>query len=263
MLNTTNETYRAFFSELEKIALSAPSLPVLRNIAIGASVGGYTGSKVDPEHKKRNALIGAAFGGLAGAGSHKAVSAFRDFAKKSENLPTKQLGEHIERYQPLYDGVLAAKKGLKAGAGIALADWAHKKLKNWKGGSSGEKSAEIMPPQSEHITRTSGSPVPRGPRLPEGGRVGTTTATPFSGNKAKVAGLGHAAVGLGALGLGLAGAHVAHQMKEPVLDILDEDEPERRLAVPIREPRRPSMFRSSFVGQFAPERRRRVPLNVY
>ena len=125
------------------------------------------------------------------------------------------------------------------------------------------KMAEIMPPPSEHIKRTAGSPVPRGPRLPEGGRTGTTTSTPFSGNKAKIAGMGYAAAGLSALGLGLAGGHVAQQMKEPVLDVLDEDEPERRLAVPIREPRRLSMLRSSFVGQFAPERRRRVPLNVY
>ena len=123
-----------------------------------------------------------------------------------------------------------------------------------------EKMAEIMPPApAEHIKRTGGSPVARGPRLPAGGRVGTTTAHPFSGNKAKIAGAGGLlAAGAAGLGLGLTAAHVGKQMKEPILDILDEDEPERRLAVPIREPRRPSMLRSSFVGQFLPDRQRPV-----
>jgi hypothetical protein len=126
-----------------------------------------------------------------------------------------------------------------------------------------QKLAEIMPPPSGHIKRTAGSPVPRGPRLPEGGRVGTTTAHPFSGNKAKVASTGLLATGAAGLGLGLTAAHVAKHMKEPVLDILGEEEPEHRLAVPIREPRRPSMLRSSFVGQFLPARRRPAPSYDY
>lgn len=123
-----------------------------------------------------------------------------------------------------------------------------------------EKMAEIMPPPSEHIKRTAGSPVPRGPRLPEGGRVGTTTATPFSGNKAKIANIGGlaAAGGLG-FGLGATGMAVGKHLKEPIKDIIHEDDPEARLAVPIREPRRPSMLRSSALGLFLPNRRPPVP----
>ena len=121
-----------------------------------------------------------------------------------------------------------------------------------------EKLAEIMPAPSEHIKRTAGSPVPRGPRLPKGGRVGTTTATPFSGNKAKIANAALLAAGGLGVGLGAAGMAVGRHMKEPIKDIISHDS-EERLSVPIQEPRRPSMLRSSALGPFLPSRRPPVP----
>lgn len=93
-----------------------------------------------------------------------------------------------------------------------------------------EKMAEIMPSPSEHIKRTAGSPVPRGPRVKAGGRVGTTTAHPFSGNKAKIAGIGPLVAG-GILGAGTVGAYKT--FKDPALDIIDYHNPEARLAKPI------------------------------
>jgi len=127
-----------------------------------------------------------------------------------------------------------------------------------------EKMAEIMPQEADHIKRTAGSPVPRGPRLPTGGRVGTTTATPFSGNKAKIAnvGLAAAAGGLG-LGVGAMGMTAAKHLKEPIKDIIHEEDAEGRLSVPIREPRRPSMLQSSALGPFLPKRLRPNPTSGY
>jgi hypothetical protein len=79
------------------------------------------------------------------------------------------------------------------------------------------KIAEIMPSvDAASIKKVSGSAIPRGPRVRAGGRVGTTTATPFSGNKAKIAGLGHAALGAGAL---VGGGMIAHRaLKRPLYD---------------------------------------------
>lgn len=95
------------------------------------------------------------------------------------------------------------------------------------------KIAEIMPPGvSASIKRVAGSAVPRGPRVPAGGRVGTTTATPFSGNKAKIAGWGHAALGAGAL---VGGGMIAHRaLRRPLYDqfISDELDPEEHRSPP-------------------------------
>ena len=93
-----------------------------------------------------------------------------------------------------------------------------------------EKMAATMPALSEHIKRTGGSPVLRGPRVRAGGRVGTTTAHPFSGNKAKIAGLGPLVAGA-AIGAGTVGAYKT--FKEPAKDFIHFDDPEERLATPI------------------------------
>jgi hypothetical protein len=87
-----------------------------------------------------------------------------------------------------------------------------------------EKMAEIMPSTgSESVKRVPGSAIPRGPRVRAGGRVGTTTATPFSGNKAKIAGWGHAALGAGAL---LGGGAVAYRaLRRPLYDEFVGDGP--------------------------------------
>ncbi len=80
-----------------------------------------------------------------------------------------------------------------------------------------EKMGEIMPPtDSASITKVPGSAILRGPRVRAGGRVGSTTVTPFSGNKAKIAGLGHAVLGAGAL---VGGGMLAHRaLKRPLYD---------------------------------------------
>lgn len=82
-----------------------------------------------------------------------------------------------------------------------------------------EKISEIMPPaDAASIKKVPGSVIPRGPRVRAGGRVGTTTATPFSGNKAKIAGLGHAALGAGAL---IGGGTIAYRaLRRPMYDQL-------------------------------------------
>lgn len=208
MLNTTTDTYRAFFSELEKLAGDWKGLA--RNTAIGAALGGYSGSKVDKEqHGKRNALIGAALGGALGAGSGKAVTNLHTKLRNAPIPSFQRAGEHVQKYQPFYEGAAAAKGGLKASATIGLGTWAGKKLGLIGNANPAEKSAEIMPPDAAHVKKTSGSPVTRGPRLPAGGRTGTTTAHPFSGNKTKIAGWGHAALGLGAMAGGGVIAHRA------------------------------------------------------
>ena len=112
-----------------------------------------------------------------------------------------------------------------------------------------EKMAEIMPAPSEHIKRTGGSPVLRGPRVHAGGRVGTTTAHPFSGNKAKIAGLGPLVAGT-AIGAGTVGAYKT--FKEPAKDFMQLNGPEERLATPIT----PSRTRyATFSNPLAPRRR--------
>ena len=85
-----------------------------------------------------------------------------------------------------------------------------------------EKISEIMPTtEASSIKKVPGSAIPRGPRVRAGGRVGTTTATPFSGNKAKIAGWGHAALGAGAL---VGGGIIAHRaLKRPLYDQLVGD----------------------------------------
>ena len=93
-----------------------------------------------------------------------------------------------------------------------------------------EKMGEIMPPASEHVKRTGGSPVLRGPRVRAGGRVGNSTAHPFSGNKAKVAGIAPLVAGA-AVGAGAVGAYKT--FKQPFLDYSFAGEPEERLSHPI------------------------------
>ena len=113
-----------------------------------------------------------------------------------------------------------------------------------------EKLAEIMPAPSEHIKRTAGSPVPRGPRMKAGGRVGTSTAHPFSGNKAKVASIAPLVAGA-ALGAGTVGAY--RTFKEPAMDYLSH-EPEARLARPITPSRTRYMALQNPLGPLRPRR---------
>lgn len=215
MLNTTTDPYGAFFSELEKIAGDWKSLA--RNATIGAALGGYSGSRVDKEqHGRRNALIGAALGGALGAGSGKAVTKLHTQLRGAPLPSFQRAGEHIQKYQPFYEGATAAKGGLKAGATIGLGTWAGKKLGLIGNSNTAEKAAQIMPPDSQHVKKTSGSPITRGPRLPAGGRTGSTTAHPFSGNKTKIAGWGHAALGVGSL-IG-AGAIARRALRRPFHD---------------------------------------------
>jgi hypothetical protein len=113
-----------------------------------------------------------------------------------------------------------------------------------------EKMGEIMPAPSEHVKRTGGSPVLRGPRVRAGGRVGNSTAHPFSGNKAKVAGMAPLVAGA-ALGAGTVGAY--RTFKEPALDYLS-DNPEARLAKPITPSRTRYMALQSPLGPLMPRR---------
>lgn len=244
MLNTTTDIYRSFFIELEKIA-AQPSWRERQEGARRANADNDADfptlvasslAHVLPMHIAERYTRGL------GGGTRLAVQ-----------LPAIVAG-HV-----LGETVSGKRSHLRTkGITPGIIDYKFSPEARAKYIDAYTKEGEIMPSLSEHIKRTGGSPVLRGPRLPEGGRVGTTTAHPFSGNKAKVANTGLLATGAAGLGLGLTAAHVAKHMKEPVLDILDEDEPERRLAVPIREPRRPSMLRSSFVGQFLPARQRQV-----
>lgn len=213
MPNTMTDIYTAFFSELEKVAT-----PSFRERQMGA----YRASRDQELSAHLKQLAAETLPALLAAYQTRGMSTGAQLAAV---LPTMAAGHAIGRVVSGQKEHLK-RKGIKAG----ILDYEFSPQAQARYIDPYVKEGEIMPPPSGHIKRTAGSPVPRGPRMKAGGRVGTTTAHPFSGNKAKVAGIGPAVAGA-ALGAGTVGAY--RTFKEPALDFLDAKNPERRLAVPI------------------------------
>jgi len=232
MPNTMTDVFLAFFAELEKIAVSTSSSSSSEKTFSGH--GGHIFGR-DIVSDKMQASYDEAY---ARAEAQDHPHPYRVAERAAGRHPL------VKEFERLHGGKIT---WLDTGPSEGIF-----RVRGFTPTDPSEKKGEIMPSPSEHLKRTAGSPIPRGPRMKAGGRVGTTTAHPFSGNKAKVAGMAPLAVGAVA-GAGAVGAYKT--FKQPFLDYEFADEPEERLSHPIT----PSRTRySALQNPLGPLRPRRV-----
>ena len=235
MQNTMTDLYHAFFSELEKIA-GEPSFHERQMGARRASMD----QKGSAHLKQLAAEVLPTFAVLygtrnMGVGAQLAAGIPAILAGHAAGRVVSGKKEHLK------------KKGITSG----ILDYQFSPEARARYIDPYVKEGEIMPSPSEHLKRTAGSPIPRGPRMKAGGRSGTTTAHPFSGNKTKLASLGYLAAGT-AIGAGGVGAY--RTFKEPVKDFISYHNPEERLAKPITPSRTRYIALQNPLGPLLPRR---------